>query len=64
MQGRERSKGMSKSETGLRKTLVRSDGNGHGTGRVGQGQAYRVAKMELRFEVMENRKVLDMKQGP
>ena len=48
MQGREHSKGMSQSETGL--------------GRVGQGQAYGVPKMELRFEVrMENRKVMDTK---
>ena len=37
MQGRECSKGMSKSETGLRRTSVRVDGNGHGTGRVRVG---------------------------
>ena len=31
-------------------------------GRVGQGQAYSVPKMESRFEVrMENRKVMDTK---
>ena len=42
--------------------LVRVDGNRHGTGRVGQGQAYGVLKTELRFEVkMENRKVMEMK---
>ena len=29
---------------------VRVAGNGYGTGRVRQGQAYRVPKMELRFE--------------
>ena len=64
MQGHERSKGMSKSEMGLKTTLVRADGNGHGTGRVGQGRAYGVPKTELRFEVrMENRKVMDTKQG-
>ena len=38
------------------------DGNGHGMGRVGKGQAYGVLKMESRFEVkMENWKVMDMK---
>ena len=42
--------------------LVRVDGNGHGTGKVRQGQVYRVLEMESRFEVrMENRKVVDMK---
>ena len=47
---------------GLRKTLVRLDGNGHGTGRVRQGRAYGVLKTELRFEVrMDNRKVMDTK---
>ena len=62
MQGREGSKGMSKSKMGLKRTLVRVDGNGHGMGRVREGQAYGVLKMELRFEVrMENRKVMDMK---
>ena len=30
--------------------LVRVAGNGHGTGRVEQGWAYRVPKTELRFE--------------
>ena len=35
-----------------------------GSGRVRQGQAYGVLKMEFRFEVrMENRKEMDMKQG-
>ena len=64
MQGRKRSKGMSKSEMGLRRTSVRVDRNGHGTGRVGEGQAYGVPETELRFEVrMENRKEMDMKQG-
>ena len=29
---------------------VRVAGNGYGTGRVGQGWAYGVPKMELRFE--------------
>ena len=29
---------------------VRVAGNGHGTGRVGEGQAYGVLKTELRFE--------------
>ena len=39
-------------------------GNGHGTGKVGQGQAYGVPRMESRVKVrMENRKVMDMKQG-
>ena len=62
MQGCERSKGMSKSEMGLWKTSVRADRNGHGSGRVGQGQAYGVPKMESRFVVrMENRKVMDTK---
>ena len=62
MQGHERSKGMSKSKIGLWKTSVRADRNGYGMGRVGQGQAYRVLKLELRFEVrMENRKVMDTK---
>ena len=28
---------------------VRVAGKGHGTGRVGQGRAYRVPKTELRF---------------
>ena len=38
------------------------DGNGHGTGRVGQGWVYRVPKMESRFIVrMENREVMNMK---
>ena len=56
MQGHERSKGMRKSETGLLKP------RSGWTGRVGEGRAYRVPKMELRFEVrMENRKVMDMK---
>ena len=46
----------------LRKTSVRVDRNGHGTGRVRQGQTYGVPKLELRFEVrMENRKVMDTK---
>ena len=45
MQGRECSKGMSKSETSLRVA-----GNGHGMERVGQGWAYGVPKTELRFE--------------
>ena len=64
MQSHERSKGMSKSKTGLRRTLVRVDRNRLGTGRVGQGWAYGVPEMELRFEVrMENRKEMDMKQG-
>ena len=62
MQGCKCSKGMSKSEMGLWKTLVRADRNGHGTGRVRQGWAYGVLKTELRFEVrMENRKVMDTK---
>ena len=57
MRSRECSKDMSKSEMGLRRTLVRVDGNRHGMGRVGEGWAYRVPEMELRFEVkMENRK--------
>ena len=30
--------------------LVRVAGNGHGTERVGQGQAYGVLKTELRFQ--------------
>ena len=39
-------------------------GNGHGMGKVRQGQAYRVPRMESRVKVrMENRKVMDMKQG-
>ena len=42
-------------------TLVRVDGNRHGTGRVGQGRVYGVLKMESRFKVrMEDRKVMDM----
>ena len=41
---------------------VRVDGNRHATGRVKEGRAYGVPKMELRFEVrMENRKVMDTK---
>ena len=64
MQGRERSKGMSKSEMGLRRTSVRVDGNGHGTGRVRQGRAYGVPETELRFEVrMENRKWIREEHG-
>ena len=52
MQGRKRSKGMSKSKTG----------NGHGTERVRQGQAYRVPRTESRVKVrMENREVMDTK---
>ena len=59
MQGHERSKGISKSETGLWKTSVRVDRNRHGTGRVRQGRVYGILKTELRFEVrMENRKVM------
>ena len=46
----------------LQKTLVRADGNGHGTGRVGQGWAYGVPRTELRFEFrMEDRKVMTAK---
>ena len=45
------------------RTLVRVDGNRHGTGRVGGG-VYGVPEMEFRFEVrMENRKEMDTKQG-
>ena len=41
--------------------MVRVDRNGHGTGRVGQGQVYGVPKMELRFKVrMEDREAMDM----
>ena len=41
---------------------VMVDGNGHGTGRVGQGQVYGVPKTKSRFQVrMENRKVMDTK---
>ena len=41
--------------------LVRVARNGHGMGRVRQGQAYRVPKTELRFMVrMEDRKVMDI----
>ena len=29
---------------------IRVAGNGHGTGKVGQGQAYEVPKTEVRFE--------------
>ena len=59
MQGHERSKGMSKSET-ITEASVRVDRNGHGMGRVGEGRGYGVPKMELRFEVrMEDRKVMD-----
>ena len=64
MQGHKHSKGMSKSEMGLRRTSVRVDGNRHGMGRVGEGRAYGVPEMEFRFEVrMENRKEMDTKQG-
>ena len=60
MQGHEHNKGMSKSKT--TEASVRLGRNGYGTGRVRQCQAYRVLKMELRFEVrMENRKVMDAK---
>ena len=39
-------------------------GNGYGTGKVGQGWAYRVPRKESRVKVrMENRKVMDVKQG-
>ena len=42
--------------------LVRVDGDRHGMGKVGQGQAYRVPRTESRFEVkIENRKVTDTK---
>ena len=62
MQGHECSKEMSKSKTGLNRTLVKADENRHGMGRVGEGRAYGVPKTELRFEVrMENRKVMDSK---
>ena len=37
-------------------------GSGHGTGKVGQGQASGVLRMESRVKVrMENRKVMDMR---
>ena len=65
MQAQQGSKGMSKSKIGLKRISVRADRNGHGMGRVRQGRAYEVLKTELRFEViMENRKEMDMKQGP
>ena len=39
-------------------------GTGHGTGKVGQGQAYGVWRTETRVKVrMENRKIMDIKQG-
>ena len=54
MQGRERSKGMSKTKMG----------SGHGTGKGRQGQVYRVLRMESRVKVrMEDRKAMDIKQG-
>ena len=38
--------------------------NGHGIGKVGQGQAYGVPRMESRVKIrMENKKVMGMKQG-
>ena len=44
-------------------SLIITDENRHGMGRVRQGQAYGVPKVESRFEVrMENRKVMDTKQ--
>ena len=62
MQGRKHSEGMSKSETGLWNPQSGLMGSGHGMGRVGQGQAYRVLRTESRVKVgMENRKVMDMK---
>ena len=39
-------------------------GNGYEMGKVGQGQAYGVPRMESRVKVrMENRKVMDTNQG-
>ena len=62
MQGREHSKGMSKSGMGLWNPQSGQMGSRHGTGKVRQGQAYGVSKMESRVKVkMENRKVMDMK---
>ena len=38
-------------------------GKGHGTGKVGQGWAYGVLRMDQRVKVrIENRKVIDTKQ--
>ena len=62
MQGHERSKGMSKSETGLQNPRSGQMGNRHGTGRVRQGWAYGVLRTESRVKVrMENREVMDTK---
>ena len=62
MQGHERSKGMSKSKMGLWNPWSGQTGSGHGTGKVRQGWAYGVLRMESRVKVkMENRKVMDMK---
>ena len=56
---------MSKSEMGLWNPQSGQMGSGHGTGRVRQGQVYGVPRTESRVKVRkENRKVMDMKQGP
>ena len=56
MQGHECSKRMSKSET-----VLWNPQSGQ-TGKVRQGQAYRVPRMESRVKVrMENRKAMDTK---
>ena len=53
---------MSKSEMGLWNSQSGLMGSGHGMGKVGQGQAYGVLRMESRVKVrMENRKAMDTK---
>ena len=64
MQGPKRSKGMSKSKTGLLKSrsgCTETSMEWGGSGRVGHTEFW---KTESRFEVrMENRKEMDTKQG-
>ena len=48
MQGREHSRGMSKSKTGLQ-SLGQGSWKRYGSGRVGQGRVCGVLKTELRF---------------